>query len=81
MNRLVLTDVQSVVRLTTGATRWSEAGTIVHPGGFFEHVNLAEVSSWTIYIQVFLMSAKHQYKYYKLFYDSHVESLMNYVQV
>ena len=32
--RPVSTDVPGVVRLTTGATRWLEAGTIVHPGGF-----------------------------------------------
>ena len=32
--RPVSTDVPDVVRLTTGATRWLEAGTIVHPGGF-----------------------------------------------
>ena len=30
--RRVWTGVPGVVRLTTGATRWSEGGTIVHPG-------------------------------------------------
>ena len=54
--RPVWTDVQGVASCTTGATRWSEAGTIVHPGEktdfffFFRNVEFSHLYSWPKWI-------------------------------